>query len=108
MPGGSSTTCATTSADASARWSSRVSRLPARSAAGWSTAEHGRQLHTALRRLRRLLAMGCFGAAGQPLAPELAKLQVALAAEGAAALLLARPATQQLWLDLLALGLPMA
>lgn len=74
-------------------------------AAGWSTADHQRQLRTALRRLRRLLARGCFGETGRALAPAVAALQAALV-DGDAAMLLARPATQRLWLDLLALGLP--
>lgn len=74
-------------------------------AAGPSTADHLRQLHTALRRLRRLLARGCFGAAGRALVPAVTLLRAALAGADAA-VLLARPATQRLWLDLLALGLP--
>jgi inorganic triphosphatase YgiF len=74
-------------------------------AAGWSTPDHGQQLHRALRRLRRLLARGCLGAAGRAQAPAVAALQAALVGSEAA-MLLARPATQRLWLDLLALGLP--
>lgn len=83
-------------------------------AAGWSTPEHGRQLQAALRRLRRLLARGCFGEAGQALAPKVAALQAALqaalvvdrAVDAAAGPLLVRSATQRLWLALLALSLP--
>jgi len=74
-------------------------------AAAWSTADHGQQLHKALRRLRRLLARGCCGAAGRALVPSLAALQAALV-DGDAPVLLASPATQRLWLDLLGLGLP--
>lgn len=74
-------------------------------AAGWSTDDHLQQLRRALRRLRRLLARGCFGTAGQALVPGVAGLHAALGDAGKAPALLAAPATQRLWLDLLALGL---
>lgn len=76
-------------------------------AAGWSTPDHQLQLGAGLRRLRRLLARGCFGLTGRGLASQISRLQAALG-DGDAPLLLARPATQRLWLDLLALGLPAA
>ncbi len=90
-------------------------------AAGPATAGHLVQLRTALRRLRRLICWGAAGG-GLPLLTPLAALEAALAdaarrmppasaadtwqRHGAVAALLAQPATQQLWLALLALGLP--
>jgi triphosphatase len=89
-------------------------------AAGPSQAGHLRQLRAGLRRLRRLLRWGAAGD-GARLLPALDALEDALAAAAArtappsadawqrpaaVAAVLAQPATQRLWLELLALGLP--
>ncbi len=85
-------------------------------AAGPAQPGHLQQLRTGLQRLRRLLRVVWPGAAVALLLPALAGLDRQLAAAapnwqagavpGLLPALLQRPATQQLWLDLLALGLP--